>query len=712
MISNGSRKCLNRIDMELVYANPDMVFPQTIAERLLTTLSAKGKLNDLTMGIFNHRHCKLEQVYLPNAKSLTAKGLGILRQHKISFINVRQMRIAVKHLAECLGEWTLDNLKTLDVTNATPYFDNRSLFISSLNNLKCLDTLNVSNTTFDNIELQMTIEELPHIRRLDVSLTRVTDITVLDKIKERLLYLSMVNICLTDRIVTTLQTLRELRYLYISDDRIDGSFVSNFIPLESSINTLFRKGDLFPHMIVLDVSGHEQLEDNLIEDFVVSHPDLKFLGVVNCQCCHSLKKFHNSAHPLYNPKLAIAGSETDSQIIIALTFYIGRVSFIRKCLYKLSLFTRETLLSQNPRPDLIKMILSTMSLFATECDIQMSGMVCLYNLTRGTLWQNFHPSLMKLVLQSTLNAMDTFPWDLQVQKNALHILYNDGVLRDDVDYDKGRYATLLVRCLNFFEDPSITEMCVFNCSYLSDRIPTSLIRPYMVKLFSIIHRKTWANEADMTLQYTLSALWNLTNGRPNVCDMFIVDGGIKLCLAVLDKFTGVTAMEHRVLGLLDNICDMPHLRHFFDDVTFAERLAKLLESNLINVSYFAACILSKLVCHGAVGTNVFGKLVDRMGVKILTWEFPEAELVQYHSFGPFDQLLVSRYPEAQLLALWAISHSCACNPARYCNILWREMFFVKYLSEIGVNDDPIRNAILTKYNCILEHMRKNIVQFR
>lgn len=165
MISNGSRKCLKMRGMELVYTNPDMVLPQTIAERLLTTLSERGKLNDLTMGIFSHRHCKLAQVYIPNANNLTAKGLSILRQHKISLINVRHMKISVKYLVDCLGEWTLENLKVLDVTDLTPYFNrvsNRSLFITYLYDLKCLNTLIVSGTTFDNKELEMTIKELPY----------------------------------------------------------------------------------------------------------------------------------------------------------------------------------------------------------------------------------------------------------------------------------------------------------------------------------------------------------------------------------------------------------------------------------------------------------------------------------------------------------------------------------------------------------------------
>lgn len=47
-------------------------------------------------------------------------------------------------------------------------------------------------------------------------------------------------------------------------------------------------------------------------------------------------------------------------------------------------------------------------------------------------------------------------------------------------------------------------------------------------------------------------------------------------------------------------------------------------------------------------------------------------MVAYRSFKPFEPLLVSPYPEVRLWAVWAISHVCARNPARYCAMLERE----------------------------------------
>lgn len=61
--------------------------------------------------------------------------------------------------------------------------------------------------------------------------------------------------------------------------------------------------------------------------------------------------------------------------------------------------------------------------------IQMAATACLYNLTKGPQAKKIHPSVLKLVVQSTLNAMANFPIHLQLQKNALLTLCSDRILQ-------------------------------------------------------------------------------------------------------------------------------------------------------------------------------------------------------------------------------------------------------------------------------------------
>ena len=44
---------------------------------------------------------------------------------------------------------------------------------------------------------------------------------------------------------------------------------------------------------------------------------------------------------------------------------------------------------------------------------------------------------------------------------------------------------------------------------------------YMAKLLQIVDQKLQAGEVDVTLKFTLSALWNLTDESPSTCEMFL-----------------------------------------------------------------------------------------------------------------------------------------------------------------------------------------------
>lgn len=123
---------------------------------------------------------------------------------------------------------------------------------------------------------------------------------------------------------------------------------------------------------------------------------------------------------------------------------------------------------------------------------------------------------------------------------------------------------------------------------------------YIVELFTIIRRKTIANQADETLEDTLSTLWCLTESSVG-CGRVIAADGLKMFLMVLDKFAGVTKVEKRVMVLVMNMSRLPNLRHHLCDVAFLEKLDKLLESNCFKVSYYAADILLQLACQEVEG---------------------------------------------------------------------------------------------------------------
>lgn len=91
-------------------------------------------------------------------------------------------------LISCLGEWTLANLRSLNVSEGafTPPgvspFGNRLAtlpVVISLSKLRNLRVLNVSFTEFDTHSLEIVANDLPHLSILDISQTRVADISAL-----------------------------------------------------------------------------------------------------------------------------------------------------------------------------------------------------------------------------------------------------------------------------------------------------------------------------------------------------------------------------------------------------------------------------------------------------------------------------------------------------------------------------------------------------
>ena len=82
----------------------------------------------------------------------------------------------------------------------------------------------------------------------------------------------------------------------------------------------------------------------------------------------------------------------------------------------------------------------------------------------------------------------------------------------------------------------------------------------MQKLLSIVRTKKQEKSIDVTLKYTLSTLWNLTDESPITCHVFLEEGGMDLFIDVLDTFPGDKCIETKVLGLLNNIAEVPHLR--------------------------------------------------------------------------------------------------------------------------------------------------------
>jgi len=198
---------------------------------------------------------------------------------------------------------------------------------------------------------------------------------------------------------------------------------------------------------------------------------------------------------------------------------------------------------------------------------------------------------------------------------------------------------------------------------------------YMAKLLEIVNQKLQAGEVDVTLKFTLSALWNLTDESPSTCEMFLSAGGLDLFVELLnsDRFLNESSIETKVLGLLNNLAEVGHLRPKILRTDFIEVLSfRLLSSEHIDVSYFAAGILSHLCSSEEWELEESvpkQKVLSELERRVVSWDNPTGEMVAYRSFRPFFKLLQCTMKEVQLWAIWAIRHVCTKNPQRYCPML-------------------------------------------
>ena len=668
----------------------DSILPSGISDRLLEQLSEKGKLRDLTMTLFDSNVATLRNVRMRKAAKLTTKGLRMLKGHKIRSLEAIGLTVSVNDLIGCLGEWTLQNLRSLNVTKSTFMAGSKYCVVVGLSKLQNLQSLNVASTEFNSHGLEIVIEDLPHLEVLNISGTQVSDISPLRKCRDRLKSLYMYNLKVShqESVVRILLELHQLQHLDISDEQDRHPF-DLLEPNPSSISDLFNPTCL-PHLKYLDISGAERVDEDALREFVLAHPNMTFLGLMYLNACYD-QMYVNPDHPNYRQDLVVTGLASEKQVMEGLERYPHRPIFLQKCL--LNLF-RITHLYRETRSDLIKLVVRGMRLHQCQYGIQMAATACLYNLTKGELANKVHPSILKDVVELSLDAMETFPSHFQLQKNTLLTLCSDRILHD-ISFDKYRCARLVLDSLCAFNEAAVNRMSVAICSVLAAKISTadsSLLgaQPkYMRKLLTMVLIRMASKTIDITMKFTLSALWNLTDESPATCRMFLEKNGHNLFLSMLQVYENETSIETKVLGLLNNIAEVPELRSNLMSPNFIEALRKLLHSRHIDVSYFSAGIIAHLSSDGLSAWTVENitreEMLNDLGEVVLKWVTPSSEMVAYRSFIPFFPLLTcyDAY-QVQLWAAWAIHHVCSKNAKRYCLMLVEEGGY-SFLQQILVN---------------------------
>ncbi|XP_042853121.1 protein zyg-11 homolog A isoform X2 [Panthera tigris] len=653
LIANLEKLCPERSDGTLCLPE-HWSFPQEVADRFLGVMTWQGKLTDRTASIFQGNQMKLKLVNIQKAKISTAAFTKAFCHHKVIELDATAVHtdLPIPDIISglCSNSWIQQNLRCLLLDSTSIPQDSRLLFFGQLTGLRVLSVFNVC---FHSEDLA-NVSQLPKLESLDISNTMVTNISALLACKDRLKSLTMHYLkCLTMTKPQILAVIRELKCLLHLD-------ISDHRQLKSDLAFhLLQQKDILPNVVSLDISGGSCITDGAVELFIRQRPAMQFVGLLATDAGYS--DFFTAKQGL-----RVAGGANMSQISEALSRYRNRSCFMKEALYRL--FT-ETFSMQVTMPAILKLVAVGMRNHPLDLPVQFTASACALNLTRQGLARGMPVRLLSEVTCLLFKALKNFPHYQQLQKNCLLSLTNSRILVD-VPFDRFDAAKFVMRWLCKHENPKMQTMAVSITSILALQLSSEQTAQLKEELFmavkellAIVKQKTTENLDDVTLLFTLKALWNLTDESPAACSHFIENQGLAIFIQVLEN----------------NIAEVRELSSKLVTEDVVKHISSLLHSKEMEVSYFAAGIIAHLTSDTQPWMShdlQRSALLQDLYATIQNWPSSSCKmtaLVTYRSFKAFFPLLGNfSQPAVQLWALWAMYHVCSKNPSKYCRMLVEE----------------------------------------
>ncbi|KAH8866409.1 Protein zyg-11 like [Schistosoma japonicum] len=615
------------------------------SQKILLQLCKRNALDDDRMSLFTADSVDLMSPVIKEA-NVSPTSLKVLRDfHLYSLSAMNLTKVNLNTIISCLSEWTVQNLMCLNISGTSILCETHLPILVALGRFKNLSVLNASRTELSTQCLQIIADDLSNLRYLNISRTRVTDITPLLSIRDRLNGLIMHRLQLerTEDIAKLLHTvveLNQLRILDVSDKPRNANGRYDAVDRICSPEAL-------PLLEHIDLSGNQfgfKLSD--ARALLENHPRLTFAGFASWLSSHE--------HELEG-------------------------------IYRLS--------HHYPH---ITAVLRVMRLHLRRMEMILAGTAVIYNLTRSEQSNQLPLDLLNRAVRMTLTAMEKFPDNRQLQKNCFLTLCSDTVLYR-ATFNCIQCCELVFNNLLSFDDIHMKRMGVAIISILAAEISTSglsdlakdprriecllsyvadkcllvadvpdlgsALRSYMPQLR---FRTEGAPIFDTTLRFTLSALWNLTDECPEACLRFVHQGGLIIYEKVLKRFADQNeeTKNHvytKCLGLLNNVAEVEQTRESLLKESLMNFFFKMLRHPCIQISYFAAGIIAHLSClkDDIWLRNIQSSresYIKLLGQAVCNWQPPHSEMVAYRSFEPFGLLVL--HPEKMRY----VPVLCECQP--------------------------------------------------
>ncbi|KAL3870669.1 hypothetical protein ACJMK2_038714 [Sinanodonta woodiana] len=661
------------INVKLAFKNSDVFLTDAISEEFLKTLCEKKKLNDETFALFDSKFMNLKKVYIKDAQ-LSAAGLRILKAQKIVALEVSGLgNVTVNDVIGSLGQWTLNNLKTLHVSNLKSinnpnkmgvgsYLNTTDLYVN-IGSLRSLKYLDISNTELNLFGLNIIANQLPCLEVLNISCTRISEISPLRRCRDRLKCLSMYNLNIGSDSIPVLTQLTGLVHLDMSyDSHSINLFEINLNRFRFKVSDLLSRTHCLPNLTSLDISGNEGLNEPDLMQFLKSHSNIQFLGLALTPAC-IYPLFLGDKDSELKTNITVTGEANERQLLECLRRYANRPTYVNHTLFKLCDVTSKM---TEPREDILKLLLMVIKQNPNHNVIQARALSCILNLLRTEQRLNVHPSCLKDIVCHTVRAMENFP------KNQQSNPYMTVITICDID----KVATLIMDCICFCAAPTTLFRCLDMLEILSAMMSTDLGSDsrYMKQLLQLLDHSAVHERMNITVDAILIALGNFTAHSPLACQVLVAEGG-------LDTFMRMQYIRHynvqgNILGIIMfkyNIVQSERLRRQLLRPDLLLLFKDFLNAQLLVLRHLAAAIVAYLASdeeNKRFVEEVEPYMLDNLKAVILSWEQPEKQIFDCRYFKDFLPLLhCTDTPAAQLWALWSIQHICIQSGALRCQKL-------------------------------------------
>uniref|UniRef100_A0A7N9CV83 Protein zer-1 homolog n=1 Tax=Macaca fascicularis TaxID=9541 RepID=A0A7N9CV83_MACFA len=571
----------------------------------------------------------LVELYLTNCEKLSAKSLQTLRSFShtlvsLSLFGCTNIFYEEENPGGCEDEYLVNPTCQVLVKDFT---------FEGFSRLRFLNL----GRMIDWVPVESLLRPLNSLAALDLSGIQTSDAAFLTQWKDSLVSLVLYNMDLSDDHIRVIVQLHKLRHLDISRDRLSSYYK---FKLTREVLSLFVQK--LGNLMSLDISGHMILE--------------------NC----SISKMEEEAG-----QTSIEPSKSS----------IIPFRALKRPLQFLGLF--ENSLCRLTHIPAYKLVITALKCHKYDRNIQVTGSAALFYLTNSEYRSEQSVKLRRQVIQVVLNGMESYQ-EVTVQRNCCLTLCNFSI-PEELEFQYRRVNELLLSILNpTRQDESIQRIAVHLCNALVCQVDNDHKEAvgkmgFVVTMLKLIQKKLLDKICDQVMEFSWSALWNITDETPDNCEMFLNFNGMKLFLDCLKEFPEKQELHRNMLGLLGNVAEVKELRPQLMTSQFISVFSNLLESKAdgIEVSYNACGVLSHIMFDGPEAWGVCEpqreEVEERMWAAIQSWDINSRRNINYRSFEPILRLLPQGIsPVSQHWATWALYNLVSVYPDKYCPLLIKE----------------------------------------